>query len=111
MRFALPLIATLLFASVLPALAQKRLRDPFAHGRAATAGVPTTIGASADEWKPELRAIMFDHTRSLVNLGGKVLALGEAAGGYRLIGASERAATFLKDGQQITLKLDKEKSP
>ncbi len=112
-----PVLAGLLVASALlgagthDAAAQKPLRDPFAHPKAAVLSHVDTTIAIAEEWKPELRAVMFDKERSLVDVGGKILALGETVAGYRLIHIEERSATLSKDGHSTILKLDKEKLP
>ena len=93
------------------AAAQKLLRDPFNHPKPTVLARPDTPVVVSEEWKPELRAVMFDKGRSLIDVGGKILALGESVGGYRLIKVEERSAVLSKNGVQITLKLDKEKLP
>ncbi len=101
----------LLGASVPDVFAQKLLRDPFAHPKITAPPRVEATPPSAEEWKPELRAVMFDKAHSLVDIGGKILALGESVAGYRLIRIEERSATLSRDGHPITLKLDKEKTP
>ncbi len=97
------------------AQAQSRLRDPFE--RPAPALVPKNVGvgdsaaASENPWKPELRAVMFDGARSLVDIGGRIMALGDRQAGYQLIRVAERSAVLRKDGSELTLTLDKEKLP
>jgi pyruvate/2-oxoglutarate dehydrogenase complex dihydrolipoamide acyltransferase (E2) component len=98
----------------------QRLRDPFerpaapapaprvaaADGTHADAAAATATDA-APPWKPELRAILYDQARSLVNISGVVLAIGESVRGYRLASIDERSATLVKGGASIRLTLDK----
>lgn len=93
--------------------AEGRWRDPFAHHAppAATAPLPSgEVAAAAPESIPPLRAILFDGSKSLVNIGGRILAVGESAAGYRLLKVDERSATLVKGGKRITLTLDKDGS-
>jgi hypothetical protein len=100
---------------------QQRLRDPFERPAApvqatrVAAAVAADVATAADAappWKPELRAILYDQARSLVNISGIVLAIGESVHGYRLARVDERGATLVKGGTSIRLTLDKkEPSP
>lgn len=98
-------------------LAAAPLRDPFerpAAPRAAPAGAGVGEGSSdgADAsapppaWVPELRAVMYQRGRSLVNISGSVLAVGETVHGYRLVRVAERSAVIARDGITIQLTLD-----
>ena len=112
---ALALLAAALCAPCAPsgAAAPQRLRDPFERPAAPAAAPAPRVAAAADvaaapaPWKPELRAILYDQARSLVNISGSVLAIGESVHGYRLAGIDERSATLVKGGATITLSLDK----
>jgi hypothetical protein len=95
---------------------QQRLRDPFerpaapvqaSRVAAAVAADVATAADAAPPWKPELRAILYDQARSLVNISGIVLAIGESVHGYRLARVDERGATLVKGGTSIRLTLDK----
>lgn len=100
-------IGTLLWSA--GAAPQKLLRDPFERPKATPVAKSESEAATKPEWKPELRAVMYDQGRSLVNIGGKIFAVGESMAGYRLIKVEERSAVLLKDGVQIKLMLDKER--
>lgn len=104
------LIAAALWASG-AAAAPLQLRDPFVQPapRSAPPPPPTAEAAAvaaASAWKPELRAIMYDQARSLVNVSGSVLAIGESVRGYRLVKVNERSVVMDKGGAAIKLTLD-----
>lgn len=51
-----------------------------------------------------LRAVIYDGKRSLVNINGRILALGESLDeGFRLVRVGERDAVLLKDGKEHRL--------
>ncbi len=109
------LLSALLFAGlvmgpdVLAANAESRIRlrfDPFAQPGAQTAGPGRPGPAGAQRaWSPELRSTLVSGERSLVNLGGTILELGEEAHGYRLLEVREDQAVFERAGSEIVLKL------
>lgn len=55
------------------------------------------------DWTPWLRATLVAGERSMANLGGVLLGLGEETHGYRLVEVNEWRAVFLKDGERIVL--------
>ena len=57
-------------------------------------------------WTPELRAIVAAPDRSLVNLDGLVLEVGESYQGFRLVEVREREAVFHNGDLIRTLSLD-----
>ena len=65
---------------------------------------PATLG------RPELRGVVVAGPNSIANLNGTLLAIGEAVSGYELAAVSEDSATFLRDGEPITLELASEVS-
>ncbi len=84
-----------------------RLRfDPFAQPGTQTAG-PGSPGRAGSQraWSPELRATLVSGERSLVNLGGTILELGEEAHGYRLLEVREGEAVFERAGSEAVLQL------
>ena len=96
-------------SGVLAAHAESRIRlrfDPFAQPDAqmGAAGNRGQAG-SRRAWGPELRATLVSGKRSLVNLGGTILELGEEAHGYRLLEIREHEAVFERSGSEIVLKL------
>ncbi len=88
---------------------QKLLHDPFERPQPASPAKSKLEPLPAIEGKPELRAVLYDQGHSLVNIGGKILAVGESVAGYQLIKVEERSAVLSKDGVQIKLMLDKER--
>jgi hypothetical protein len=78
-------------------------RDPFRRPVAETAG----NAAAPEEWKPELRAILFDRQHPLVNIDGRILGVGESIQGYRLLRVEEREAVLNRNGKQLKLELDR----
>lgn len=82
-----------------------RLRyDPFVKPdlAAATGGGPAAP-ARDGEWAPVLNATLVAGDRSLANLGGVLLELGEESHGYRLIEVHPWEAVFEHAGEQKTL--------
>jgi len=59
----------------------------------------------------ELRAVMVRGARSLVNLGGTILGIGESAGGLRLVEVRERSAVFATDGGRVEVPLGRRQGP
>jgi hypothetical protein len=82
-------------------------RDPFMR----PAPPSSSAGGAAAEWKPELRAILFDRERPLVNIDGRILGVGESVHGYVLLTVEERAAVLGGNGRQMRLELDRTPSP
>ena len=56
----------------------------------------------------QLRAIMTAGPESLVNVGGKIVGIGEEIEGYRLVTVDHEQAVFSKHGKLITLTLNQE---
>jgi len=99
-------------------------RDPFVMSAAFrsevppnaadASGVPRPAGAPAAPvaaWAPHLRGLMVAGKRSMVDLEGVMLTLGDSVDGYRLIKVGEREAVFVKKGVQVVLRLTPEKEP
>ena len=92
------------------AAAQTRLRDPFERPPAAPVPVAPEVPLAAPEAAPklELRAVVFDGQKSLINVGGRILGMGETIAGYTVVKVEERGAVLAKDGARLKLMLDKE---
>jgi hypothetical protein len=56
-----------------------------------------------------LRSTVVAGDRSLVNLGGEILSVGEEAFGYRLLEVRPFDATFEKEGQRVRLEVESDK--
>lgn len=104
MKHALALLA---LALAMPAQAQAQTqvrRDPFARPvlpvKTETTVAPETLTP------PQLRAIMVAPGRSLANIDGQILAVGEWFGDYQLIKVDERSVTLARHGVTRVLALD-----
>ncbi|UTW07138.1 hypothetical protein [Pseudomonas benzenivorans] len=77
--------------------------DPFSRptlSQAASQAVSLEAGAGL-----ELRGILLAGEHSVVNVGGTIVALGEAIDGYLLTQVSEEAAVFRKNNESIRIRL------
>lgn len=108
MRLALPtglLLTALLFPFIAGADGPPTLRfDPF--GSRPELELRERVNDDvAPAFRPILMSTIVRGDRSLVNLGGKILALEEESQGYRLLEVRAFDALFLKDGQEIRLEV------
>ena len=78
---------------------------------AGTPRPPGTPPAAPAAWAPHLRGLMVAGKRSMVDLEGVMLTVGDSVDGYRLIKVGEREAVFLKKGVQVVLRLTPDKEP
>ena len=113
-----PVIAILMLALATHAGAQVR-RDPFARPAGALAAPaagalgelgPALADPPAPPAPPRLRAIMYEPGKSLVNINGRILALGDSYDGYRIDAIDARSATLTRRGQRSVIVLDEESS-
>jgi len=95
-----------------PAQADGLKHDPFVRPvlapPAPAAPVPAnTVKAPVPEpvWKPELRAIMVAGPKSIVNVAGALVRIGEQIDGYRLVEVHEETAVFVNNKKRVTLSL------
>lgn len=81
--------------------------NPFARPSVEELNATTSARASRlDEvWRPQLRAVLVAGSRSVADLGGVILNIGQSTNGYRLISVREEAATFVRNGEQVVLSL------
>ena len=103
-HFAIALLALALGAHAQP------LRDPFARPAPPAAGAAAgAAGAAAQaaeaQQPPQLRAIMYTPGRSLANINGQILAVGEWFGDYQLIKVEEGRVTLARRGVKSVLAL------
>lgn len=86
-------------------------RDPFARPARAL-----TVEASADALvatppaPPRLRAIMYEPGKSLVNIDGHILGVGDNLGDYRIAAIGPRSATLTRRGVRSVIVIDEESS-
>lgn len=104
----LVMITLALLAAAAPAADEvRRLRhDPFDRSDwpPKTAASTTTPAAEA-AWRPQLRAIVAAGGASMVNVGGRLLRIGDETDGYRLVEVRERSAVFVRQGARVELGL------
>lgn len=77
--------------------------DPFA--RPFQGGAASSAGASISA-DPKLIAVIVAGKKSLVNLNGAIIGIGEEKDGYRLIAVRDHQATFEKNNKRIVLDME-----
>lgn len=85
-------------------------RDPFARPIFAVASKAAASEAMVPPVPPQLRAIMYEPGKSLVNIDGRILAVGDTFADYSLTAIGERSATLTRRGARLVLVLDQESS-
>jgi len=114
------LVTTILMLALAASAGAQVRRDPFARP-AGAAAPPATIGAAgeaapppadppAPPAPPRLRAIMYEPGKSLVNINGRILAVGDSYDGYRIDAIDARSATLTRRGLRSVIVLDEESS-
>ena len=96
-----------------PAQADGLKHDPFARPVLAPRPAPAapvpgdSVRAPVPEpvWKPELRAVMVAGPKSIVNVAGVLVRIGEQIDGYRLVEVHEETAVFVNNKKRVTLSL------
>lgn len=83
--------------------------DPFGS-RPERVAAPRTGSEGRTASAPALLSTIVRGDRSLVNLGGTILALQEESEGYRLLEVRAFDALFLKDGRKIRLEVKRPES-
>lgn len=118
MKTVLPPFVPLLSALLLTTLhadAQVQVRrDPFARPAAAVAAPAASSDAATvapvPPAPPRLRAVMYEPGKSLANIDGRILAVGDSFDDYRVTAIGERSATLTRRGVRSVLVLDQESS-
>lgn len=65
---------------------------------------PVSTGDRPDEeWSPKLHAVLVSGSKSLANLGGIVVQIGETANGYQLVSVGEGVAIFERNDERVVL--------
>jgi hypothetical protein len=102
------LAAALLALASGAAVQAQPLRDPFVRPAPPPAAVAAESAAAEAVQVPlQLRAIMVTPGRSLVNINGHILAVGEWVGEYRVVRIRERSVTLAtRAGAKNELTLD-----
>jgi len=106
-------MANVLLLTTFICLADELQRDPFQrpdlNKQAARNPVnvdPDYLALPAAAWHPRLKGTLRSSSGSFANVDGQIIKVGESVEGFRLIAVSERAATFLKEGETVVLTLD-----
>lgn len=90
-------------AAGLPALQH----DPFARPSlvAIAAPAPGVSAPAEPPWQPVLSAVLVAGNKSLANVDGFVVQVGQEINGYRLVEVSETGAVLVNKKQRLTLKM------
>jgi hypothetical protein len=110
-HLSLTMPTLLLAASVLATAPAQAGRDPFARpalpAPAPTAAQAEAAAAAEPAPRPRLRAIMVAPGQALANISGRILAVGEWFGEYRVLKIRERSVTLVtRGGAKSELALD-----
>jgi hypothetical protein len=79
--------------------------DPFRAREEPSAASPGAAGATAEAFVPELRATLISRQRSVVDLGGVILEVGDEAHGYTLLEVWPYEAVFEYGGAEVVLEV------
>ncbi|OIQ96189.1 hypothetical protein GALL_218180 [mine drainage metagenome] len=84
--------------------------DPFARPVLTVPGTPLLANmiktpVAETIWKPELRAIMLAGPKSIVDVSGVLVRIGEHINGYHLVEVHEETAVFVNNKKRVTLSL------
>jgi hypothetical protein len=98
----------LLLAAALSTSPAQAGRDPFARPTLPVAATPDAQAPAAESAAPpQLRAIMVAPGQALANINGRILAVGEWFGDYRVVRIRERSVTLAtRGGTKTELALD-----
>jgi hypothetical protein len=66
---------------------------------------PAETDRQIQAWRPVLRAVLVAGGKSVADLGGVILKIGESTNGYRLLTVREGTATFSRDGERVVISL------
>jgi len=77
------------------------LRDPFQRPAASR----PAVASATPEKPPRLRALVLNGARSLANIDGQVLAVGEQFSGYTILRIDARGALIARAGQEMLLSM------
>lgn len=96
------------FGGAMGCAAAEPVRDPFARPFAARVLLDAAPAAAEPEPALQLRAIIFNLRRPLVNINGQILTVGESIGDYRVARIEERSVVLSKGSMQRVLALEPE---
>lgn len=96
--------AAFLCSVAAPAVGDDARRNPFAHTVDDTPELAAPAG-QLDEEELQVTAILVAGEKSLVNVNGSLIGVGEQQFGYRLLRVGEESATFVRDGETVIVSL------
>jgi hypothetical protein len=107
-QLSIAMPALLLAAAALATSPAHAGRDPFARPAVPPAAAPDAQAPAAEPAAPpQLRAIMVAPGQALANINGRILAVGEWFGDYRVVRIRERSVTLAtRGGAKTELALD-----
>jgi hypothetical protein len=101
----------LTLAALVPHAGAEVRRDPFARPAGAVlAPAADSIAAPVPATPPRLRAVLFEPGKSLANIDGRILAVGERFDDYRIAAIGEGSVTLIRRGVRSVIVLDAESS-
>ncbi len=83
--------------------------DPFEEPVTIDKEEPSLTGNQMSQhsaWNPDLRGTMRSPSRSMANINGKIIVIGEEVEGFRLVDVRERSAIFVKYGRKYVISMD-----
>jgi hypothetical protein len=106
-----PGVMLLALAMLAPQAGAQVRRDPFARpASAVTVPAADSTAAPVPVAPPRLRAVLFEPGQSLVNIDGRILAVGDSFDDYRIAAIGARSATLIRRGVRSVIVLDAESS-
>jgi MSHA biogenesis protein MshK len=106
-QLSIAMPALLLAAAALATSPAQAGRDPFARPALPPAAALDAQAATEPAPPPQLRAIMVAPGQALANINGRILAVGEWIGDYRVVRIRERSVTLAtRGGAKSELALD-----
>ncbi len=70
--------------------------------------IASDSGSVREVWLPQLRATMRAGRRSMANIDGEIIKIGEKTNGFELLEVHERDAFFIKNGVKYHVSMDQE---
>ena len=71
-------------------------------------GITSDTRSEREVWFPQLRATMRAGHRSMANINGEILKIGDKIDGFELVEVHERDAYFIKEGMKYHVSMDQE---
>lgn len=82
-------------------------RNPFKPPDLGVENPAGPVAPAAQPWHPVLKAVLVNGSRSMANVGGVILRVGETIDGNRLVEVQPRSAVFERNGKRTILNIEK----